>query len=254
MLLITLLLLGIMVRLEKYFSYLSSYKLLLLGLTYLEILIANNFLELYNVSRFSIKSGLFTISYLSLSCQLISVGVTLWVVFNSIKSYQCKEPVRILSTLSIKVIKSIDFSLFIPGLGFVCEIISNFYDVKLNILSGKEADDFIDNMKVTLQQLLKINSSIEKIKLENRGLELIINKHGILQIEVSSNSTLSETELSSLRDKVGIADRVYNTQLAKYNDLVSQDIKHNQGICSRGFKSGFDNIQEKHNKLFTIEK
>lgn len=108
-------------------------------------------------------------------------------------------------------------------------------------------------MHVTLRQLNNITHNLEKIKLEHKELEIVIDKKGTLQVEVNESTKLSEEELSKLAQRVMIADTCYNTQLDKYKQLVEKDIKENMGEFSSTFKKNVDSIDSRHKKLFVIE-
>ena len=109
-------------------------------------------------------------------------------------------------------------------------------------------------MRVLLRQLININSSIDKIKRENPGIRFVLSREGDLDMEVDEKTKLSEEALSRLAQRVGIADRTYNTQFDKYNQLVKKDVKDNNGLLSNTFKNSLDSIIAKHNKQFDIEK
>ena len=108
-------------------------------------------------------------------------------------------------------------------------------------------------MHNTLRQLTNIKGNLEKLKRENKGVYLIVDKGGNLRMELDADSKLSENEMSALAQRVQIADRAYNTQLEKYRELEMKDIKENESMFSSTFKQNVDSISKNYDKLFTQE-
>jgi hypothetical protein len=115
-----------------------------------------------------------------------------------------------------------------------------------------DAEKLNDDMHATLKQLQKMVYNLSDIKSTNK-IELIIESNKSLSIDTTDKTNLSDEDINKLVQKVGIADRVYNTQLDEYKKLVDKDNQLNNGMLSKGFERSYNKIIRDHKNLFKYE-
>jgi len=117
-------------------------------------------------------------------------------------------------------------------------------------LSSSDAEKLNEDMSSTLKHLHKMNYQFEDIKKSN-DVKLIVDKKGGLNIDAPSS--ISDDQLHLIRNKVHIADRIYNTQLSHYQELLSKDKKYNGGYFGPNFNNNYNTIVKRHREIFDYE-
>lgn len=120
----------------------------------------------------------------------------------------------------------------------------------VNKLTADESLELNDNMHSALKHSLKMVHTMSDIK-RTTGVTLIIDKQGNLCL--SAPNSISDDDLNVIQKKIGISDRVYNTEIERYKELCLKDKTHNNSMNSSTFKNSYDNILKRHNDLFEKE-
>jgi len=119
-------------------------------------------------------------------------------------------------------------------------------------LNATDGVKLSSDMHATLKQLGKVVYTLSEIKRSSK-VTIIIDTLGHLDID-GTNSSLSDNDLKNVGKRVAIADRVYNTQLDAYKELLSKDKKFNSGTFGSGLSGSYSTIVNKHKNIFEYEK
>ena len=119
-----------------------------------------------------------------------------------------------------------------------------------SVFPTHEQEKLNQDMHSTLGQLHKMAYNLEKLKREN-NLKLILDKEGNLSIDAPN--TISDNDLLAISKRVGIIDRVYNSQLEEYNKLMNKDRELNESHFSTGFDKSYNTVTNLHKNVFTRE-
>jgi hypothetical protein len=114
-------------------------------------------------------------------------------------------------------------------------------------LSSEESDKLSMDMLAFLGHAAKMTQGMTELK-GSKNLKIILDKEGNSSLDVPSS--MSEQEGNSLAQRIAIMDRVYNTQIDKYKDLLSKDQRLNEGRCTEDFKHYYEDISDIYKNIF----
>ena len=135
--------------------------------------------------------------------------------------------------------------LYDPFLSFV-SLYLYFFEFRCHILSTDEVIKLKNDMFSVAGQLNKMRSTLDNLKVAN-NVKLISDKDGIA---LDVPSAMSDKDAEILKQKVAIADRVFNTQLEEFKKLLELDKSKNGGMFNKSYNKYINELENSYKSLF----
>ena len=136
----------------------------------------------------------------------------------------------------------VDISLLLP--------IWAIYEIKEYILPVSEGYALNEDMVSTLKHMKKMVEELENIK-RTDNVKYIVDKEGNMSIDIPNS--MSDDKANTLSKRIGIIDRLYNTQYKHYEELVNKDESSNNKSFSTVFNNSYQKILSRHKALIEKE-
>jgi cytochrome c oxidase subunit 1 len=114
-------------------------------------------------------------------------------------------------------------------------------------LAAEEALKLNDDMNGTLKHAHDMATGMQRIKL-SKNVKIILDSEGSTFLDVPYS--MSEEEGKNLSQRVAVMDRIYNTQMDKYNELAEKDRKFNSSEFSEKFQPHYNVNTQRYNDIF----
>lgn len=224
----------------------------ILIISFSNIIVINNILELHRDFEVYIYNNMLHINYVRLLLYLVLSNINIYIIYKKMKQdYSIYSLVKFTGKSLYRPLFNIVTSFF-PKLELATWLfITSLHlpEVKMSVLPTEEGIKLGDDMNITLRHMANMVTKLRHYKRRD-GIRYIIND-GNLSIDVPNS--MSDTDANKLTTQVGIADRVFNSELEKYKELLNKDESLNGKLVTPHFEKNYQRILSDHKDLFDNE-